>query len=108
MDLYISEAEQRQERDKARQLRKTRWWQNLIQRTQCYYCQVVISREEVTMDHVVPVSRGGKSVKGNVVAACKECNNRKRSLTPMEWVEFLDRQTQSSKRAVPTPDTNVM
>ena len=36
------------------------------------------------MDHVVPVARGGRSAKGNVVAACKECNNRKKLMTPAE------------------------
>jgi 5-methylcytosine-specific restriction protein A len=36
------------------------------------------------MDHVVPVARGGKSAKGNVVASCKECNNRKKLMTPAE------------------------
>ena len=30
------------------------------------------------MDHVVPLIRGGRSTKGNVVPACKECNAKKR------------------------------
>jgi 5-methylcytosine-specific restriction endonuclease McrA len=30
------------------------------------------------MDHVVPLIRGGRSTKGNLVAACKECNSRKK------------------------------
>jgi hypothetical protein len=33
---------------------------------------------------VVPVARGGRSVKGYVVPACKECNNKKKLLTPAE------------------------
>jgi hypothetical protein len=33
---------------------------------------------------VVPVSRGGRSVKGNVVPCCKACNNEKKYLTPAE------------------------
>jgi 5-methylcytosine-specific restriction endonuclease McrA len=36
------------------------------------------------LDHVVPVARGGRSTKGNVVASCKECNNRKKLMTPAE------------------------
>jgi hypothetical protein len=35
---------------------------------------------ELTMDHVVPLARGGKSTKGNVVPACKPCNNKKKQL----------------------------
>jgi 5-methylcytosine-specific restriction protein A len=41
------------------------------------------------MDHVVPLGRGGRSVRGNVVAACKVCNTRKRSAIPVEWGEYL-------------------
>ncbi len=41
------------------------------------------------MDHVVPLARGGKSKKGNVVTACKECNTKKQSLLPMEWDAYI-------------------
>jgi 5-methylcytosine-specific restriction endonuclease McrA len=43
------------------------------------------------MDHVVPLIRGGKSTKGNTVPACKECNNRKKHMLPIEWEEYLER-----------------
>jgi 5-methylcytosine-specific restriction endonuclease McrA len=42
------------------------------------------------MDHIVPIARGGRSTKGNLVAACKDCNNRKKSLLPMEWDAYLE------------------
>jgi 5-methylcytosine-specific restriction endonuclease McrA len=32
------------------------------------------------MDHIVPLIRGGKTTRGNVVPACKECNNKKKYL----------------------------
>ena len=38
------------------------------------------------MDHKVPVARGGRSVRGNVVACCAACNRAKRALTPAERV----------------------
>ena len=38
------------------------------------------------MDHVVPVARGGRSVKSNCVPCCKECNNRKKAYTPAERI----------------------
>lgn len=41
------------------------------------------------MDHLVPLSRGGKSSRNNVVPACKECNSRKKYLLPIEWEEFI-------------------
>ncbi len=45
--------------------------------------------KELTMEHVVPIIRGGKSFKGNVVPACKECNSKKKYLLPIEWEEYL-------------------
>jgi 5-methylcytosine-specific restriction endonuclease McrA len=41
------------------------------------------------MDHLVPLSRGGKASRNNVVPACKECNSRKKYLLPIEWEENL-------------------
>jgi 5-methylcytosine-specific restriction endonuclease McrA len=41
------------------------------------------------MDHLVPLGRGGRSVRGNVVPACKDCNSRKQSLLPVEWHGYL-------------------
>ena len=38
------------------------------------------------MDHIVPVVRGGKSTRGNVVPCCKECNSDKKYLTPAELI----------------------
>lgn len=42
------------------------------------------------MDHIVPLSRGGRSRRGNVVPACKDCNTRKQHLLPTEWALYLD------------------
>lgn len=77
------------ERNKARELRKSQWWKNRIARGECYYCLKKTPPAELTLDHIVPVSRGGRSTKGNCVACCKECNNKKQSLTPVEWEGFI-------------------
>ena len=91
MDMYIEVDEQviRQERDKARALRKQNWWQNKIAKGCCHYCDKTVKPKELTLDHVVPIARGGRSTKGNCVPACKECNNNKKNLLPMEWDEYL-------------------
>lgn len=47
----------------------------------CAYCP---STHANTVDHVVPRSKGGKSTWLNLVAACRECNNKKRDRTPEE------------------------
>ena len=36
------------------------------------------------MDHLIPLVRGGKSTKGNIVPACKDCNNKKKYALPWE------------------------
>jgi len=79
----------KKEKDKARSLRKTEWWRKKLEKGVCYYCNQNVGRSELTMDHLVPLSRGGKSKKGNLVPACKECNNKKKYLLPMEWQEYL-------------------
>lgn len=48
-------------------------------RNTCLYCGKHLSDGELTRDHVVPVSRGGRDVWDNVVAACKRCNHFKGS-----------------------------
>jgi 5-methylcytosine-specific restriction endonuclease McrA len=77
------------ERNKARELRKSQWWKNRVGRGECYYCDKQFPPKELTLDHIVPVSRGGRTTKGNCVPCCKECNNRKQALTPVEWDEFV-------------------
>lgn len=92
MDYFITdiyEQQIRQEKDKARELRKSRWWNIRTAQGICHYCGKSFLPEELSMDHVVPIIRGGKSVRGNIVPACKECNSRKKYLLPMEWEEYV-------------------
>ena len=65
------------EKQKARELRKTAWWKKKLADGICYYCGVKFLSDELTMDHKIPLARGGYSEKGNLVVACKECNNKK-------------------------------
>ncbi|MCK4559994.1 MAG: HNH endonuclease [Calditrichia bacterium] len=74
------------EKAKARELRQSQWWKNKIARGICHYCGEKFKSSELTMDHVVPISRGGKSTKGNIVPCCKECNNKKKYMTPVDMV----------------------
>ncbi len=87
--IDISEQEIQREKEKARELRKSRWWKNRVAQGRCHYCGGTFPPEELTMDHLVPVIRGGKSIRGNVAPACKECNNKKKYLLPTEWEEYL-------------------
>jgi 5-methylcytosine-specific restriction endonuclease McrA len=80
----------RRERGKARDLRKSQWWKRKVAKGICHYCHRPAPPRELTMDHVVPLVRGGRSTKGNVVPCCKECNTQKKHLLPMEWVAYLE------------------
>lgn len=88
------EAFQRRERAKARALRKTAWWQAQLQRGVCHYCGRHVGAAQLTMDHIVPVARGGTSTRGNCVPCCKACNTEKRTAIPVE--ELIDRLFPSS------------
>ncbi len=72
------------EKAKARELRKTQWWKNEINKGICYYCKKKCPVEELTMDHIVPIARGGKSTRGNVAPCCKTCNVEKKYYTPVD------------------------
>jgi len=87
----------RRERAKARELRQSQWWKRRIADGVCYYCRRSIGYRALTMDHLVPLGRGGRSTRGNVVPACKECNSKKKSLVPVEWQAHLDRLHASSR-----------
>lgn len=86
----VDEAHIRRERAKARELRKTQWWKRECGRGVCYYCKRKVIPKDLTMDHIVPVIRGGRSTKGNVVPVCKECNNQKKYMLPLEWKQYLE------------------
>lgn len=53
-------------------------------RYHCQYCGARFATEELTYDHVIPKSRGGKTKWENIVTCCVECNRKKGGLTPAE------------------------
>ncbi len=86
----------KREKQKARELRNSQWWKNQRGHGQCFYCKKTIHPKDLTMDHIVPIVRGGKTNKRNVVSACKQCNNKKKYLLPVEWNEYLLKLSQQS------------
>jgi len=87
----VTEKEIRREKERARSLKKSQWWKRKCAEGICYFCKRKIDPKNLTLDHIVPLVRGGKSTKGNVVPACKECNSKKKYLLPIEWDEYLER-----------------
>ena len=80
----------RRERAKARDLRKSRWWQQKTAAGKCYFCGQKTTFKNLTMDHLVPLARGGLSTKDNLVPCCKSCNNKKKSMLPLEREEYME------------------
>ncbi len=60
-------------------------------RHSCQYCFRKLLGSELTLDHVVPVSQGGRKEWENIVACCFECNRRKGGKTPEQAGLSLDR-----------------
>jgi 5-methylcytosine-specific restriction endonuclease McrA len=50
----------------------------------CQYCLKKFHPDKLTLDHVLPKSRGGPTTWENIVACCDECNGKKGSRTPVE------------------------
>jgi 5-methylcytosine-specific restriction endonuclease McrA len=94
----VTEAEVRREKARARELRATQWWKRRIGRGRCEYCRRATPARELTMDHRVPLVRGGRSVRANVVPACHACNAAKKYLLPVEWVAYLARLEAAADR----------
>ena len=55
----------------------------------CVYCG---SRDELTIDHMTPSSRGGKTNFENCVTSCRPCNNKKNDRTPNEAKMFIQKR----------------
>lgn len=62
----------------------------------CAYC--ARSGQKLTVDHVMPLSRGGRHCIANLVPACANCNQKKGSMTVVEWRNFSRAKKQSFKQ----------
>lgn len=49
---------------------------------QCQYCKCKLEHKNLTLDHVLPISQGGKTNWKNIVACCMNCNQKKKDRTP--------------------------
>jgi 5-methylcytosine-specific restriction protein A len=79
-----SEAHVKKEKAKARELRNSQWWKNQLSLAVCHYCENRFPVSDLTMDHRIPIIRGGFSTRANVVVACKPCNTAKKYHLPSE------------------------
>ena len=78
--------------------RKNVFWRDNFQ---CQYCGKTFKFDELTMDHVVPKSKGGTKTWENIVTSCSECNSKKRNRTPKEAQMPLIKRPHSPNRNIP-------
>lgn len=101
MDFYFapaSEAHQKKEKKKAQELKQSQWWRNNRGRGICYHCGEHFLPSEMTMDHLIPIARGGFSDKKNCVPSCKKCNTEKGYKTKAELaMDLLQSSTLNNK-----------
>lgn len=91
----LDDDELRREKARARELRQSAWWKRRIAPGVCHYCRRVVGARALTLDHVVPLIRGGRSVRANMVPSCKDCNSKKQSMLAWEWDAFVAANTSS-------------
>jgi 5-methylcytosine-specific restriction endonuclease McrA len=72
-------------RNKARVVRFSRPAVYIRDDYKCQYCGVRHRYEDLSLDHVVPVSKGGQTTFANIVSACKKCNGSKGNKSCDEW-----------------------
>jgi 5-methylcytosine-specific restriction endonuclease McrA len=85
----VSDEDLKREKARARELRGSAWWKRRRSSGVCHYCRRQVGAKALTADHLVPLIRGGRSVRGNLVPACKDCNSKKQSLLAWEWDAYL-------------------
>jgi 5-methylcytosine-specific restriction endonuclease McrA len=94
MDTYLplmDEAALIRERARAREIRASQWWKRKRSTGICHYCRHRFPPADLTMDHMIPLGRGGRSERFNLVPCCKDCNTQKKNLLPAEWDGYMAR-----------------
>jgi 5-methylcytosine-specific restriction endonuclease McrA len=66
---------------------------------QCQYCGKKFPTSELSLDHVIPRSQGGRTTWENIVCACVDCNVRKGGRTPKQAHMMLIRKPEKPKRS---------
>jgi len=61
-----------------------------LDETHCIYCGNYVLSYDRTIDHIIPLSRGGSNIKANIVMACEDCNGKKSCLTASEFFQIKD------------------
>ena len=76
-------------------------------KNQCQYCGKKFHSDKLTLDHVLPKSKGGQNTWDNLVAACKKCNQKKGDKTPEQAnMNLLNKPTKPKYNILRSLNTN--
>lgn len=64
----------------------------------CVHCGLVLYRRELTLDHIIPKSKGGSNKMENLVLACNPCNSERGSMDFSEFQEKMRIRLESGWR----------
>lgn len=73
-----------------------RMWRQSIKDKWGHKCAYCDSKHELTLDHIIPQSKGGSDFLTNVICCCKKCNNSKSHINWEEWYAEQDFFTEES------------
>ncbi len=57
----------------------------------CRYCRRTVPKVDRTVDHIIPLCKGGTNAKTNLAMACRSCNDAKKNMTEVQFLEWLGR-----------------
>ena len=76
--------------------RRELWGRKDAQTRKCCYCELDIPRSEVTREHIIPKSKGGKG--GLIAPCCRSCNQQKKDMFLIDFVLLLMKQQGQMKK----------
>lgn len=83
--------------DAAADLTPAQWAETLLASAgNCAYCRAFVGRSGLTLDHLIPISKGGTHSLPNVVPACASCNFEKGGRTVEQWVSDRGRKLRTT------------
>ncbi|MGL5480224.1 MAG: HNH endonuclease [Clostridium sp.] len=67
------------------------------EQTRCFYCGKELKIKQRTIDHIIPLNRGGKTEYNNLIVCCKQCNIEKGDMTIKEYRKYLTKKEEFLK-----------
>jgi hypothetical protein len=84
---YYSKHPHLRDQKRARHTGVPSWWRDECLNSLGGKCAYACGRSATDLEHVLPITRGGKTTPSNLVPSCKWCNGKKQANDPSEWIK---------------------